>query len=145
MSTPESPLHDPGSLHDPFISDTFLLGSIKETVNPAVKPTVKPSVKPSVKPAVKPAKCKRIKKAAPTKCKVHAPKKTLQSMLASSSVEEEVALNCCRHIYDSFTLLDSFIDPVSLDTIRDIADSMAKLALRIDIEQLQVWTDSATC
>jgi hypothetical protein len=70
-----------------------------------------------------------------------AQKKTLQSMLASSSIEEEVALNCFRDIYDSFTLLDSFIDPVSLDTIRDIADSMAKLALRIDTEQLQVWTD----
>jgi hypothetical protein len=68
-------------------------------------------------------------------------KKTLQNVLASSSIEEEVVLNCCRDIYESFTLLDSFIDPVSLDTIRDIADSTAKLALRIDTEQLQVWTD----
>jgi hypothetical protein len=59
----------------PFISDTFLLGSIKETVNPAVvgnNPAVvgnNPAVVGN-NPAVKPAKCKRIKKAAPTKCKV---------------------------------------------------------------------------
>ena len=61
MSTPESPLHDPGPLHDPFLSDTFLLNGIKETVNPAAVGN---------NPAVKPAKRKRIKKTAPAKCKV---------------------------------------------------------------------------
>ena len=68
MSTPESPLHDPGSLHDPFLSDTFLLNSIKETVNPAVVGNKPAAV--GNNPAVKPAKRKKNKKAAPAKCKV---------------------------------------------------------------------------
>jgi hypothetical protein len=60
MSTLESPLlHDPGMLHDPFYSDTYLLGSIEQTVVPTVKLTVEPT------------KRKRIKKKASTKCKVH--------------------------------------------------------------------------
>jgi hypothetical protein len=70
-----------------------------------------------------------------------AKKETLQTFVSSPVIEEVDTLDWCREVYYALARLDTFVDPVLMSTVGDIANILSRLALRVESEDLHVWTD----
>jgi hypothetical protein len=68
-------------------------------------------------------------------------KETLQTIVSSPVIEEIDTLDWCREVYCALARLDTFVDPVLMCTVGEIANILSRLALRVESEDIHVWTD----
>jgi hypothetical protein len=65
-----------------------------------------------------------------------AKKETLQTIVSSPVIEEIDTLDWCREVYCALARLDTFVDPVLMCTVGEIANILSRLALRVESEDV---------